>query len=71
MSARPALTYSLPSASGAITLAVDYNGQQEDLDFRSFSSARVTLRNYTLVRLAGQYAITRNVEPDGACRKSA
>jgi vitamin B12 transporter len=55
------LTYTLPSASGAITLAADYNGQQEDLDFRSFSSARVTLRDYTLVRLAGQYAITRNV----------
>jgi len=55
------LTYALPSALGAITLAVDYNGQQEDLDFRSFSSARVTLRDYTLVRIAGQYAITRNV----------
>lgn len=56
-----AMTYALPNASGAITLAVDYNGQQEDLDFRSFTSARVTLRDYTLVRLAGQYAITRNV----------
>ena len=55
------MTYTLPSASGAITLAADYNGQQEDLDFRSFSSARVTLRDYTLVRIAGQYAITRNV----------
>jgi vitamin B12 transporter len=56
-----AITYALPSAAGAITLAVDYNGQQQDLDFRSFTSARVTLRDYTLVRLAGQYAITRNV----------
>ena len=56
-----AITYALPSASGAITLAVDYNGRQEDLDFRSFNSARVTLRDYTLVRLAGQYVITRNV----------
>jgi vitamin B12 transporter len=56
-----AITYALSSAAGAITLAVDYNGQQEDLDFRSFSSARVTLRDYTLVRLAGQYAITRDV----------
>jgi vitamin B12 transporter len=55
------MTYALPNASGAITLAVDHNGQQEDLDFRSFTSARVTLRDYTLVRLAGQYAITRNV----------
>ena len=56
-----AITYALPSAAGAITLAVDYNGRQQDLDFRSFTSARVTLRDYTLVRLAGQYAITRNV----------
>ena len=56
-----AITYALPGASGAITLAVDHNGRQEDLDFRSFTSARVTLRDYTLVRLAGQYAITRNM----------
>ena len=56
-----AITHALPSASGAITLAVDHNGRQEDLDFRTFSSARVTLRDYTLVRLAGHYAITRNV----------
>ncbi len=56
-----ALTYALPSAAGAITLAVDHNGRQEDLDFRSFTSARVTLRDYTLVRLAGQYNLTRNV----------
>ncbi len=56
-----AVTYSLPNASGAITLAVDHNGRQQDLDFRSFTAARVTLRDYTLVRFAGQYAITRNV----------
>ncbi|MGZ9074785.1 MAG: TonB-dependent receptor plug domain-containing protein [Burkholderiaceae bacterium] len=56
-----AITYALPGASGAITLAVDHNGRQEDLDFRAFNSARVTLREYTLVRLAAHYAITRNV----------
>ncbi len=56
-----AITYALPGAPGAITLAVDHNGRQEDLDFRTFTSARVTLRDYTLVRLAGHYAITRNV----------
>ncbi len=56
-----AITYALPSTRGAITLAADHNGRQEDLDFRSFTSARVTLRDYTLVRLAGHYAIRRNV----------
>ena len=56
-----AFTYTLPSASGSLTLAVDYNGRQEDLDFRDFTAPRVTLRDYTLVRLAGQYNLTRNV----------
>ena len=56
-----AITYALPSALGTITLAADHNGRQQDLDFRSFTSARVTLRDYTLVRLTGQYAITRNI----------
>ncbi len=56
-----AITYALRNAAGVIALAVDHNGRQEDLDFRTFTSARVTLRDYTLVRLAGQYAITRNV----------
>ena len=56
-----AMTYAPRSVAGSITLAVDYNGRQEDLDFRDFTSARVTLRDYTLVRLAGQYNLTRNV----------
>ena len=56
-----AITYALRNAAGAITLAADHNGRQEDLDFRSFTAARVTLRDYTLVRLAGQYNLTRNV----------
>ncbi len=66
-----ALTYALRSAAGAITLAVDHNGRQEDLDFRSFTSARVTLRDYTLVRLAGQYDAHTQRQPDGACREPA
>ena len=56
-----ALTYAPRSAPGSLTLAVDYNGRQEDLDFRDFTTPRVTLRDYTLVRLAGQYNLTRNV----------
>ncbi|HVG04615.1 MAG TPA: TonB-dependent receptor, partial [Burkholderiaceae bacterium] len=56
-----AITYALRGTTGALTLAVDHNGAQEDLDFRSFTSARVTLRDYTLVRLAGHYNLTPNM----------
>lgn len=56
-----AITYALPNAKGSVTLAADHNGRQQDLDFRGFSAARVTLRDYTLVRLAGQYALTRSL----------
>ena len=59
--ASAALTYAPRNAFGSLTLAVDYNGSQEDLDFRQFTSARVSLRDYTLVRLAAQYNITGNV----------
>ncbi len=59
--ASAAVSYSFADARGGITLAADYNGRQEDLDFRAFTAARVTLREYTLVRLAGSYALTRNV----------
>ena len=33
-----AITYALPGSSGAITLAVDHNGRQEDLNFRTFNA---------------------------------
>ena len=56
-----AITYAPRNAAGSLTLTVDYNGRQEDLDFRQFTSARVSLREYTLIRLAGQYNVTRNV----------
>ena len=56
-----ALTYAPGNVAGSLTLAVDYNGRQEDLDFRDFTPARVTLRDFTLVRLAGQYNLTPNV----------
>lgn len=55
------ITYTFPNARGNVSLIVDYNGQQEDLDFRSFSAARVGLREYTLMRLAASYALTRNI----------
>ncbi|MBC8118707.1 MAG: TonB-dependent receptor, partial [Burkholderiaceae bacterium] len=58
--ASAAITYAPPTSPGSITLAVDYNGRQQDLDFSGFSAARVNLRDYTLVRLAGTYALTRN-----------
>jgi len=55
-----ALTYELATTPAALTLAVDHNGRQQDLQFTTFGAARVTLRDYTLVRLAGRYALTRN-----------
>ncbi len=59
--ASAAVTYNVPNALGSITLAVDYNGSQQDLDFSSFGGVRAMMPSYTLVRLAGQYAITRDV----------
>lgn len=59
--ASAAITYSVPNAQGSLTLAVDYNGAQQDLDFSSFTSTRAKLPSYTLVRLAGQYAVTRDI----------
>jgi vitamin B12 transporter len=56
------VSYSLPSQRGGLTLAVDHNGQQQDLDFTSFSTARVALKDFTLVRLAGRYALTPRID---------
>jgi vitamin B12 transporter len=56
------VSYSLPGQRGGLTLAVDHNGQQQDLDFTSLSSARVVLKEYTLVRLAARYAVTPLVD---------
>ena len=61
ISVRPRSRTRRANASGSLTLAVDYNGRQEDLDFRAIHAARVSLRDYTLVRLAGQYNLTHNV----------
>jgi vitamin B12 transporter len=58
--ASAAISYSFADARGSITAAADYNGRQQDLDFRSFTAGRVTLREYTLLRLAASYAVTRN-----------
>jgi vitamin B12 transporter len=56
-----AISYAPRNAFGSLTVAVDYNGRQEDLDFRQFTAARVSLRDYMLVRLAGQYNLTPNL----------
>jgi vitamin B12 transporter len=60
--ASASVSYSLPSQRGGLTLAVDHNGQQQDLDFTSFSTARVALKDFTLVRLAGRYALTPRID---------
>jgi len=58
--AAASVSYSLPNQRGAVTLAADHNGQQEDTDFGS--STRVALKDYTLVRLAGSYALSPHVD---------
>ena len=59
--AAAAITHAPRNIPASLTLALDYNGRQEDLDFRQFTAARVSLRDYLLVRLAGQYNLTSNV----------
>lgn len=56
--ASASVSYSLPGKRGGLTLAVDHNGRQQDLNFTALSTARVVLKDYTLVRLAGSYALT-------------
>ncbi len=43
-------------------LTVDFNGAQQDLDFTTFASSRVTLASYTLVGLSGFYQVMRDVQ---------
>lgn len=59
--ASAAISYLFAGARGAVTLAADYNGRQQDLDFTGFNTARVDLREYTLVRLAGSFALTKSI----------
>lgn len=56
--ASASVSYSLPGKRGGLTLAVDHNGRQQDLNFTALSTDRVVLKDYTLVRLAGSYALT-------------
>jgi vitamin B12 transporter len=60
--ASASVSYSLPSQRGGVTMALDHNGRQQDLDFTSLSSARVELKDYTLFRLAARYAVTPLVD---------
>ncbi|MCU0922428.1 MAG: TonB-dependent receptor [Burkholderiaceae bacterium] len=63
--ASASVSYSLPGQRGGVTMALDYNGSQQDLDFTSLSSARVVLKDHTLVRLAGRYALTPLIDVTG------
>ena len=47
---------------GEWSLAADFNGGREDLDFRGVSAARIGLDGYTLVRLAARYSITPRID---------
>ena len=51
------VSYTLPARQGGISLAIDHNGRQQDLDFSGLGSARVVLRGFTLLRLAAHYAL--------------
>jgi vitamin B12 transporter len=51
---------------GQLNLAVDYTGEQEDVEFVfSTPQERVTLPAFTLVRVAASYALTRNIAITG------
>jgi vitamin B12 transporter len=43
-------------------LYANFNGAQQDLDFSTFASNRVTLPSYTLVGFSGSYQLTRDVQ---------
>lgn len=56
------LVASLLDGRGEISLDLDYNGRQFDLDFSQFPAARVRLESYSLVTLAAKYRIFDGVE---------
>jgi vitamin B12 transporter len=45
-----------------LNLGVDYTGKQQDLDFATFPTSRVTLDGYTLVRLSGAYRVNQRLQ---------
>ena len=54
--------YMLPARKAGLSMAVEHNGRQEDLDFRGLGSARVMLRSYTLLRFAARYPLAPQVD---------
>lgn len=63
---RPSHTASLnlnyqPNGRTLLNLGADYVGEQDDLDFGSFPSERVTLDSYTLVSLRGSYQVNETL----------
>jgi vitamin B12 transporter len=47
---------------GEATLAVNYNGKQDDLDFATFPASRVSLGAYTLVTLSASWQLMDGLE---------
>lgn len=52
-------------SKGEVTLAVNYNGKQDDLDFATFPASRVVLGDYTLVTLSARYYLMDGLEVFG------
>lgn len=51
-----------PAGSVGIRLAIRHTGQRDDLDFRQPPATRVTLGDYTVINVAGSFAVNKNLE---------
>ncbi|MFQ5347236.1 MAG: TonB-dependent receptor domain-containing protein, partial [Rhodothalassiaceae bacterium] len=54
--------YRLPEERGELSLALDYNGRQDDLDFSTFPATRVVLDDFLLATLSLRYRLLEGVD---------
>ncbi len=54
--------YRLPDDRGEVSLALDYNGRQDDLDFSTFPARRVVLDDFLLATLALRYRLREGID---------
>ena len=54
--------YRLPDERGELSLALDYNGRQDDLDFSTFPATRVALDDFLLATLALRYRLRDGID---------
>lgn len=55
-------TWTPANGRGEVSLDLDYNGEQDDLDFSAFPARRVTLDDFLLVTLAARWRLARGLE---------